>query len=66
MHAHAITLHGARNSGGAGGPLPVQRSTSYRLDECGQGPTRRKGTKGGVSSPTEDLLPVSEVEAEVE
>ena len=28
-----------------------------------QGPTRRRCTKGGVSSPAEDLLPVSEVEA---
>ena len=28
-----------------------------------QGPTWRKGSKGGVSSPAEDLLPVSEVEA---
>ena len=30
-HAHASILHGDRNSGGAGGLLPVQRSTSYCL-----------------------------------
>ena len=30
-----------------------------------QGPTWRRGSKGGVSSPPEDLLPVSEVEAGV-
>ena len=30
-----------------------------------QGPTRRRGTKGGVSGPAEDLRPVSEVEAGV-
>ena len=41
------------------------KSTSYNLVGCSQGPTRRKGTKGGVSSPPEDLRPVSEVEAGV-
>ena len=46
VHAHASTLHGARNSGGTGGLLLVQRSTSHCLDFCSQGPTRRKGTKG--------------------
>ena len=65
VHAHATTLHRARNSGGIGGLLPVQRSTSYRLDECSQGPTRRKGTKGGGSGLAEDLRPVSEVETGV-
>ena len=55
----------AFNSGGAGGLLPVCKSTSYHLDVCSQGPTGRKRVKGGVSGPAEDLLPVSEVEAEV-
>ena len=31
VHAHASTLHFARNSGGTGGLLPVQRSTSHCL-----------------------------------
>ena len=43
----------------------MQRSTSCSLAGCSQGLTRRKGTKGGVSGPAEDLLPVSEVEAGV-
>ena len=30
-----------------------------------QGPTRRKGSKGGVSGPSEDLSPVAEVEGGV-
>ena len=71
-----VALHDSslcsRNSGGTGGLLPVQRSTSYCLDNSWsdtvrlQGPTRRRrGTKGGVSGPAEDFLPVSEVEAGV-
>ena len=44
-HSQASALHGARNSGGTGGLLPVQRSTSYRLDFSSQGPV----VKGGVS-----------------
>ena len=71
----AVALHDSslcsRNSGGTGGLLPVQMSTSYCLDNSWsdtgrfQGPTGRRCTKGGVSSPAEDLLPVSEVEAGV-
>ena len=64
-HAHATTLHDACNSGGTAGLLPVQRSTSFSLGCGGQGPTGRRSTKGGVSGPAEDLLPVSEVEAGV-
>ena len=70
-HAHASTLHGACNSGGTGGLLPVQRSTSYCLDNSwsdtvrGQGPTGTRRVKGFISSPAEDLLPVSEVVAGV-
>ena len=41
-------MDGACNSGGTGGLLPVQRSTSYCLDVCSWSPTRGKGTKGGV------------------
>ena len=54
-HAHATTLHGANNSGGTGGLLPVQRSTSYCLDNSWsdtvrvQGPTGARRVKGGVS-----------------
>ena len=55
----------AFNSGGAGGLLPVCKSTSYHLDVCSQGPTGRKKVKGGVSGPAEDLLPFSEEEAGV-
>ena len=49
----------------------MQRSTSYCLDNSWsdtvrlQGPTRRTGTKGGVSGLAEDLRLVSEVEAGV-
>ena len=49
-HAHASPMHRARNSGGTGGLLPVQRSTSYCLENSWsdtvrvQGPT---GTKRG-------------------
>ena len=50
-HAHASPLHGAHNSW----------LDTVRL----QGPTGRRCTKGGVSGPTEDLRPVSEVEAGV-
>ena len=70
-HAHATTLHGAHNSGSTGGLLSVQRSTSYCLDNSRsdtvrvQGPTGAKKVKVGVSSPAEDFLPVSEVEAKV-
>ena len=39
----------AFNSGGAGGLLPVCKSTSSHLDVCSQGPTGRKRVKGGVS-----------------
>ena len=55
VHAHATTLHGAHNSGGTGGLLPVQRSTSYCLDNSwsdtvrAQGPMGTKRVKGGVS-----------------
>ena len=68
-HAHASILRGARNSGGTGGLVLVQRSTSYCLDNSwsdtvrSQGPRGRTGTKGGVSGPADDLLPVSQVEA---
>ena len=61
-------VHDARctqNSGGAGGFLLVQKSTSYNWECCSQGPTGRRRTKGGVSGPAEDLRPVSEVEAGV-
>ena len=52
-HAHASILHGVRNSGGTGGLLTVQRSTSYCLEDTVrvQGPTGRRRVKGGVSSP---------------
>ena len=67
-HAHASILHGARNSGGTGGLFPVQRSTSYCLDNSWsdtgrvQGPAGRRSSKGGVSGPPEDLRPLSGVE----
>ena len=50
---------------GAGGFLPVQKSTSYNFDMGRQGPTWRKASKGGVFGPAEDLRPVSGVEAGV-
>ena len=52
------SMHGIQFSGGF---LLVQKSTSYMnvFDMGRQGPTWRKGSKGGVSSP------VSEVEAGV-
>ena len=68
-HAHASPMHRARNSGGTGGLLPVQRSTSYCLRNSWsdtvrvQGPTGTRRVKGGVSRPAEVLLPVTEVEA---
>ena len=49
--ARSTPMHDAHNSW----------SDTVRL----QAPTRRKGTKGGVSGPAEDLRPVSEVEAGV-
>ena len=49
---HASTLHDACSN---------SWSDTVRV----QGPTGRRCTKGGVSSPAEDLLPVSEVEAGV-
>ena len=49
----------------SGGFLPVQKSTSYDVGTCRQGPTWRRCTKGGVSGPAEDLHPVPEVEAGV-
>ena len=64
--ACATSVHdGAFNSGSACGLLLVCKTTSYNLEVCSQGPTWRKGTKGGVSGPAEDLRPVSEVEAGV-
>ena len=71
MHDDGSSVHGARNSGGTGGLLPEQRSTSYCLENSWsdtgrvQCPTGRRCTKGGVSGPAEDLRPVSEVEAGV-
>ena len=69
----AVALHDSslcsRNSGGTGGLLLVQRSTSYCLDNSWldtvrvQGPTGTRRIKGGVYGPAEDFLPVSEVEA---
>ena len=64
-HAHASPLHDARNSVLSGGLLPVQKSTSYNLDACSQGPTGRRRPKGGVSGPAEDLRSLSEMEAGV-
>ena len=55
----------AQNSVVSGGFLLVQKSTSYNLETGRQGPTWRRGSKGGVSGPAEDLRPVSEVEAGV-
>ena len=65
MREDGTSMHGACNSGGTGGLLPVQRSTSYDVGTCRQGPTGRRCTKGGVSGPAEDLRPVAEVEAGV-
>ena len=70
-HAHASPMLRARKSGGTGGLLPVQRSTSYCLNNSWsdtvrvQGPTGTRRVKGGVSGLAEDLRPVSEVEAGV-
>ena len=58
-------MHCARNSGGTGGLLPVQRSISYSLGGGRKRPTGTKRVKGEVSGPAEDLRPVSEVEAGV-
>ena len=63
-HAHASILRGARNSGGTGGLLPVQRFTSYCLDNSWsdtgrvKGPTGRRSSKGWLSGPAKDLRPV--------
>ena len=65
MSQNDSPMHDARNSRGAGGLLPVCRSTSYNLEVGRQGPTWRKRVKEGVSGPPEDLRPVSEVEAGV-
>ena len=71
MREDGTSMHGACNSGGTGGLLPVQTSTSCCLDNSWsdtdrvQGPTGTMRVKGGVSGPAEDLLPVSEVEAGV-
>ena len=64
MNARDSWSDTGRNSRSTGGLLPVCKSTSYSLEVGMQGPTRRRGTKGGVSrSRPEDLRPVSEVEA---
>ena len=50
VHAHAATLHGAHNSGGTGGLLPVQRSSSYCLDNSWSDtgfPRAQRGSKVG-------------------
>ena len=51
VHAHATTLHSAHNSWTDTGRVT--------------GPTGTRRVKGGVSSPVEDLRPVTEVEAGV-
>ena len=61
----AVEQRHACNSVVSGGFLPVQKSTSYFLEVGRQGPTWRRGSKGGVASPAEDLLPVSEEDAGV-
>ena len=69
-HVRSPLMHDARNSWSdtgrnarcTGGLLLVCKSTSHNLEVGRQGPTRRRGTKGGVSGPAEDLRPVSEVE----
>ena len=62
MHDDCTPVQRACNSGVSGGLLPVQKSTSYNLDVCREGPTGRRRVKGGASSPAQDLRPVSEVE----
>ena len=53
-HVHASPMLRARKSGGTGGLLPVQRSTSYCLNNSWsdtvrvQGPTGTRRVKGGV------------------
>ena len=55
-HAHASPMHRAHNSGGTGGLLLVQRSTSYCLENSRsdtvrvQGPTGTRRVKGGAYS----------------
>ena len=61
----AVEQRHACNSVVSGGFLPVQKSASYNLGTGRQGLMWRRCTKGGVSGPAEDLLPVSEVEAGV-
>ena len=53
----AVEQRHACNSVVSGCFLPVQKSTSYNLGTGRKGPTWRRGSKGGVSSPAEDLLP---------
>ena len=65
MSLDVSPMHDAKDSRCTGGLLLVCKSTSYNLEVGSQDPTRRKGTKGGVSSPAEDLSLVSEVEAGV-
>ena len=71
MREDGTSMHGACNSGGTGGLLPVQRSTSCCLGNSWsdpvrvQGPTGTRRVRGGVSGPAEDLRPVAEVEAGV-
>ena len=61
----AVVQRHACNSVVSGGFLPVQKSTSYDVGMCRQGPKGRRCTKGGVSGPAEDLRPVTEVVAGV-
>ena len=45
-HAHASSMHRARNSGGTGGLLPEQRSTSYCLKKLWSDTVRVQGPTG--------------------
>ena len=59
-------MHDSAFNSGAGGLLPVCKSTSYSLEVCSQGPTGPgRGSKVRISGSAEDFLPVSEVEAGV-
>ena len=53
----AVEQRHACNSVVSGGFLPVQKSTSYNLGTGRQGPTWRRGSKGGVSSPARRFAP---------